>query len=65
MTIGTPHLYIEYSEDGKRYRLGPFYTASHDGMDPGRWMAYEVQYERFQFRRITVPWYHTLKAITF
>ena len=65
MTIGKPHLFIEYSENEKRIKLGPYYTARPDGMDIGKWMAYEVQDGSFQFRRVTVPWYHTVKAIAF
>ena len=65
MKTGKPCLFISYALDGQTVKRGPYYTASPDGMDPQKWVAYQVQDENFQFLRITVPWYHSLTAVQF
>ncbi len=67
MKLNAPNLYIEYRDaDGNFARKGPFYTASPGiriviGTDQG--MEYTVQDANLNFRKLIVPYYHTLTAV--
>lgn len=66
MKIKKPMLFIEFRKDGEFRQMGPYYTASLDGLDiiKFKWAAYQVQETTGDFKRIIVPWYHTLSAMS-
>ncbi len=67
MKVNKPHLYIKFRKNDQEIKLGPFFNMHCDGFDVTgyKWIAYEVQDENYQFRRIAVPIYATIESIIY
>ena len=65
--MNNPHLYISYREDKKEIKIGPFFSATLDGVDVlgYKFMCYRVVDQNGNWKRLTVPWYHSLEAMTY
>ena len=65
--MNKPMLIIFWYEGSEYHELGPFFSAATDGLDITgyKWRCYQVVDQRGEFRRITVPWNHTLQAILY
>lgn len=61
--VNAPHLFINYYKGLEPVRLGPYYTLSPDGGSPGKWSAYTAQDASGNFRRVIVPYYHSISAV--
>ena len=64
MRLAKPQLYIEFRDGDNFIVLGPFYTADIQGVKPLEWVCYEVQTEELEFKKILVPWYHGVRAMS-